>query len=433
MGKSADDIQWITVKGRHIPIGAGESKEDAIKRAFGSNEKSVSTPKSDTKKENSDKVSTQKKVEKKSETAEDKKQKQIANAKEQADKLNKEQEYQNSLRQGNKVTLQDGKMTFKGKPVEKINTSDAKKDPNCSLSEHMDEEGNVSEERLKVHRKIIEDAFGEHKPYAPGQEKKALFTGGGGAAGKSMFSNYIDKFYSSNDNPIIIDADEIKKRLKFADTGDDKLTRDLTSYYHEESSAIAKQIYATALQHNFPVMFDGTAKTVSSTLAKIKQAEDAGYKTEINYLFSDLATLSKASIKRYYSENRLVPLTEQLGAHRAMYSAVSGLNDKFDSFNLYDNRSFKTSNVVKGGNKPIPVASNTKGGTLKINDKKAWSDFTKSPEDFTLTDKQVAEFNAAAKAVDKHKGNSRKNNDKYRSNYPLFNQSNNSSNKSKRK
>ena len=32
------DIQWITVNGQHIPLGAGESKEDAIKRAFGKKE-----------------------------------------------------------------------------------------------------------------------------------------------------------------------------------------------------------------------------------------------------------------------------------------------------------------------------------------------------------------------------------------------------------
>ena len=115
-----------------------------------------------------------------------------------------------------------------------------------------------------------------------------------------------------------------------------------------------------------------------------------------------------------------------------MSSAVEGLNDKFGTFNLYDNRNFKTSNDVRSGKKPTPVASNTKGGTLKINDTKAWTDFTKSSEDFTLSDKQVSEFYAAARAVDKHKGNSRIDNEKYRNNYPGY-YLNNSSNKNKRK
>lgn len=38
---SNDDIQWITVNGRHIPLGAGESKEDAIKRAFDNKERQI--------------------------------------------------------------------------------------------------------------------------------------------------------------------------------------------------------------------------------------------------------------------------------------------------------------------------------------------------------------------------------------------------------
>ena len=53
----AQEEQWITVNGRHILIGAGESKEDAIRRA-------IAQKNSDTK------------------------QKQIERNKEQADKLN---------------------------------------------------------------------------------------------------------------------------------------------------------------------------------------------------------------------------------------------------------------------------------------------------------------------------------------------------------
>lgn len=33
-----DDVEWITVRGRHIPIKKGQSKEDAINEAFGNKE-----------------------------------------------------------------------------------------------------------------------------------------------------------------------------------------------------------------------------------------------------------------------------------------------------------------------------------------------------------------------------------------------------------
>ncbi len=42
---SNGDIQWITVNKRHIPIGAGESKEDAIKRAFADKERQIANNK----------------------------------------------------------------------------------------------------------------------------------------------------------------------------------------------------------------------------------------------------------------------------------------------------------------------------------------------------------------------------------------------------
>lgn len=69
MGKS-EPVEWITVNGRHIPLGEGESREEAIKKAFGK--------KSDTNA--------------KASSAEDKKDAEIAKHKAQADKLNAEKD-----------------------------------------------------------------------------------------------------------------------------------------------------------------------------------------------------------------------------------------------------------------------------------------------------------------------------------------------------
>ena len=41
-----DDIQWITVGGKHIPIGSGESKEEAIAKAFKDKERQIKASKS---------------------------------------------------------------------------------------------------------------------------------------------------------------------------------------------------------------------------------------------------------------------------------------------------------------------------------------------------------------------------------------------------
>lgn len=46
-----DDIQWITVKGNHIPIKKGESKEDAISKFFESKKSGQKSPENSTKKD----------------------------------------------------------------------------------------------------------------------------------------------------------------------------------------------------------------------------------------------------------------------------------------------------------------------------------------------------------------------------------------------
>lgn len=52
MDADDDDIQWITVKGNHIPIKKGENKEDAIKAFFESKNKSAKAEKSPEKSQN---------------------------------------------------------------------------------------------------------------------------------------------------------------------------------------------------------------------------------------------------------------------------------------------------------------------------------------------------------------------------------------------
>lgn len=69
----ADEIQWITVRGRHIPLGKGETAQDAIKRVFNS-ERSKSVAKHN----------------------EDVKEQQIKKAQEERDRLNREHDTDNS-------------------------------------------------------------------------------------------------------------------------------------------------------------------------------------------------------------------------------------------------------------------------------------------------------------------------------------------------
>lgn len=365
MSDKEKDIQWITVHGRHIPLGQGESKADAIKRAFNSDA--------------------------------DRKEASISKQKAQADKLNNEYKYRDKLKDGKKVTVRDGKIMFNGKEVDKLDTSTPGKPGQDSFADHM-KNGQLSAERQEVHRQIIEDYFKGHQPYGPNDEKVAMFTGGGGASGKGTFTKVNDNghrnigdYYSQDKNPLIIDADEIKKSLAKADGR--VLDDSLTGYYHEESSALAKQIYATSLQHNYPTLFDGTATGVKSALSKVSLAEKYGYKTEMNFLYSDWNTVKENSLGRYENTGRLVPIAHLTKAHRDAYDAVVAQQDKYDSFKLYDNagRSMKLVGQSFGKTK------------LKISNQESWNRFSKSKDDFTLSPEEISKYNKRVAEITKRR------------------------------
>ena len=386
---------WFTTKtGRHVPVYEGETKADVVKRlkerASKSEQKSMKETAQKAKKKEENKAPEVKSV-----ATSDKKESDIEKAQERAKKLNAEEQHRDTLKQDNKVTRTKGKMHFKGKEVQELDTKDAGyinvtndkgevydkvKD---SLSAHLDNNGKLSSERQKVHAEIIEQYFEGHKPLAPGEEKIAYFTGGGGASGKGQFSGEkganVEKWYSQKNNPLIIDPDELKKNLAHADGKE--LDAWLTGYYHEESSALAKQIYATALQHGYPVMYDGTA-TGGGIYKLLDSAKESGYKTEMNFLFSDWNTVRANSLARYEKTGRFVPPEQVFNAHQKAFSSVQKLKDSVDSFTLFDNAGRKMRKVAEGGT----------GKAFKILNQNSYDRFSKSKAEFTLSEDAIRAY-----------------------------------------
>ena len=421
MGKQNDDNikGWFTTEtGKHIPIREGESKADALKRALGSKGESKPQPKKTESKPKESKPATESKPKKNEvvEKNESVKQHQISKAEEEAKRLNEEQRYQDALKKGNGVTVgKDGNLYFKGEKVEDLSTSDASEGD--SLSEHLDKDGKLTEERKKVHAQIIQDIIGEARPYAPGQQKKALFTGGGGAAGKGKLSardeekgiNGVKEYYSSDDKPVVIDPDDIKKRLSKAD-GTKPEDYD-AAHYHEESSAVAKQIYGTLVKHGYPVMYDGTSTSLGSTIKRLEQAHKSGYKTEMCFIVSDEPTVRENSIQRFIrgekvSEDsderihRLVPPKTLYGAHGRASDAVEALQDRTDSFTLIDN----------SGNKMKVIGKQKGRKKLTVTDQKAYDAMRSNSANFEnkrLDNEYIEEYNKEAQerlAEHKRKG-----------------------------
>jgi len=382
MAKDREPDRWISLKGGiHIPIYEGDTDADIKNRvAEAVGKKSTQSNKSNT-------ASNSSKMTGNSLDAH-KKENDIAKNKTDAEKLNNESKYRDELAKGDKVSMNNGKMTFKGKSVPEISTKEAGSQGPDSFTAHL-KNGQLTPERAEVHRQIIEDYFKGHQPYAPGEEKVAMFTGGGGASGKGVFTktnkdtgkSNIGDFYSQNKNPLTIDPDDIKKALAKADGTE--INGKNTGFYHEESSALAKQIYATALQHNYPALYDGTA-TGSGVYELLKMSKDAGYKTEMNFLYSDWKTVRQNSLDRYVKQHRLVPIREVMKAHKKAYDAVQDLSKSslLDSIKVYDNAGRNLKLTADGG----------KGKGLSVKDAASWKRFSESSGEFTLNEKQIEDY-----------------------------------------
>lgn len=413
MSKKEEPIAWFSLKGgKRIPIFEGQSKADAVKSALGGK---------DTDKKQVDKKQVSEfgksyeskqtgKVDKSVSRDDDKKEQSFKRVQNEAKRLNAEDKYRDTLKSSGKgkTAVSNGKLTFNGKEVPKLDTSDASPNRDDSFAQRLDKNGNITPEGLKVYQGIFDKHFNGHQPYGPDDEKVAMFTGGGGASGKGQFSgedsktheSNIGKFYSQNKNPIVFDPDKIKDYLYEADkdalksAGKTKEAEELTynaGYYHEESSALAKQLYSTALQNNYPVLYDGTATKPKSAIKKAVEAEQAGYKTEMCFLRSDPKTIRENSLRRYEfgKQHRLVPPKNLLGAHQDAYDAVVELQDKFDSFKLYDN----------SGNSLKFVGGSTGKTKLKIENQESWKSFSNARDDFTWSPAELDSYMRDAEVI----------------------------------
>lgn len=233
--------------------------------------------------------------------------------------------------------------------------------------------GRLNSSRYKLHNQIIQEYFAGKTPYRQGQQKIALFTGGGTASGKGNFSKDIAKYYSKDENPVKIDSDELKKRLLEADTGKTKLNDFTGAYYHTESTILANRIYEIAVQNNYPVLFDGTSTNFPTIDTRLKLAQKNGYKTKMCFMTSDANTILESSLDRYRIDGRIVPLPTILGTHIAAQSTVPKLFENIDEMKLYNRVGNKISLIAKGG----------KGMQTTKMDMKLWNNFM-NPDAYKL-------------------------------------------------
>ena len=222
-------------------------------------------------------------------------------------------------------------------------------------------------ERQELHRQIIEDVIAENNPKA---QKNPIFfmTGGGSASGKSIML----KKSPLPKGTVVIDADEIKKRLpefNAMKAKGGKIAENAANYVHEESSWISKLIQRESAQRRYHTMLDGTGDgSVASLTKKIKTMTDRGMTVRAKYATAEIATALERNYQRYIKTGRRVLPEYVRNVHRKVSEIVPEAikNGIFDDFELYD--------MNKAG-EAILVATFTKKDGLKILDNNLYGNF----------------------------------------------------------
>lgn len=240
----------------------------------------------------------------------------------------------------------------------KADTSDALQEvfsgKHNSLENYMDENGNLSLERIALHKQIIDNYLIDKIP----EEGIAtmVMMGGGPASGKS--SVLKAGLYQLPNQSIIVDPDDIKRYLPNYNRLS-KISDKTASFYHEESSMIAKQLASVCFSENYNVVYDGTGNgSVGSVMKKINGAKEHGYQVNAMYVTINTDEALIRNKQRYDDavskgeSPRRVPDSYVISCHKKVTQISMETSDQFDSISLYDNNGEEGSIklIAKGGN-----------------------------------------------------------------------------------
>jgi predicted ABC-type ATPase len=240
-----------------------------------------------------------------------------------------------------------------------------------NLERKPDGSWGFTEERERLHRKIIQDALRG----VPRSENPTLhMLGGGPAAGKStMLEKGHTSVPTTGENgsarlAVMVNADAVKEQIpEYSDSS----LPDPAGFSHEESSWVAKQIQAAAIAGQRDIVLDGTGDSKKEKLtAKIMQARTAGYRVEGHYatvptqMAVDRVEQRAKELEAQGRVPRRVREDVVRGTHASISRVVPQTHDLFDEFTLYD-----TTNGAR------LIAHGSRGTPLTIEDQRAYADF----------------------------------------------------------
>ena len=145
--------------------------------------------------------------------------------------------------------------------------------PAQTSKEHCcDDQGNYSDERIKLHDKIAADFLGNAEPVPANMKPVAVIMMGGPGSGKSSTTQGM-----SFDNFVAVDPDAVKKQIPEYNEGVAGKALNAAFMAHNESSDVAGIIRETAISQRKNVLLDGTGKNGDKMARQVKKLAEEGY------------------------------------------------------------------------------------------------------------------------------------------------------------
>jgi predicted ABC-type ATPase len=218
---------------------------------------------------------------------------------------------------------------------------------------HLDENGDYTEQRKAIHRKIIED-FKKNIACITSDNPIAILTGGSPASGKSTFLRSYAPYLLSKEL-VHVDADEIRAKLPEYQGWNANST-------HLETQDIVKQLLSdkevgTPCLHD--LIYDGTMNSTKNYLPLIGFLKSLGYKVFIVYMDNVPYNVVKQRMLERYKKgdgkgkHRFVPLHVIDDFFSKGKAALDELKSKVDGYMVVDAMS-KDYRIIEEGGVKLP-------------------------------------------------------------------------------
>lgn len=232
------------------------------------------------------------------------------------------------------------------------------------------ENGDYTPERAALHNGIRGAYLSTAKLPPPGEQPEALFLAGGSGAGKSSIlghqgseGDFTGGTITAPTGAVYINPDEIKELLPESEAlkgaGDPRWA----ALSHEESSDIAARLRKDAEQAGFPMVVDGTGDSAPGKfLGKIRDAENAGYRTKVVFVDIPTEEAVKRARERAIKTGRKVSDEQIRDIHRNVTARHLEWRDQVDNWEVWAN-----DDAAQGGRRLI--AQRVAGGPIEILDR----------------------------------------------------------------